>query len=80
VDVFNESDVLWAIATRFQADADMFVVPRVLGSMLDPSSSGGVNAKLGIDATVPKNWAEQRARISEEALSAARKLLREARN
>lgn len=75
VDVFNEAEVLWAISTRFQADTDMFVVPKVLGSMLDPTGSGGVNAKLGIDATAPKGWTEQRVTVSDEASAAARALI-----
>jgi UbiD family decarboxylase len=75
VDVFNEAEVLWAISTRFQADTDMFVVPKVLCNMLDPTSSGGVNAKLGIDATAPKGWTERRVAISDEASAAARALL-----
>ncbi|MCC6949709.1 MAG: UbiD family decarboxylase [Bradyrhizobiaceae bacterium] len=75
VDVFNEAEVLWAVATRFQADTDMFVVPKVLCNMLDPTSVNGTNAKLGIDATVPKGWQEQRATIDPEVLAQARTLI-----
>lgn len=54
IDVFDESDVLWAIATRMQADRDLVVIPGSLGAMLDPSADErGVTAKLGIDATRP---------------------------
>jgi len=54
IDVFDESDVLWAIATRMQADRDLVVIPGSLGAMLDPSADDrGVTAKLGIDATRP---------------------------
>ena len=54
VDVFDESDVLWAIATRVQADRDLVVISGSLGAMLDPSADDrGVTAKLGIDATRP---------------------------
>ena len=54
VDVFDESDVLWAIATRAQADRDLVVIGGSMGSMLDPSASEeGVTAKMGIDATKP---------------------------
>ena len=54
VDVFDESDVLWAIATRAQADRDLVVINGSMGSMLDPSASEqGITAKLGIDATKP---------------------------
>jgi len=54
VDVFDESDVLWAMATRVQADRDLVVIGGSLGAILDPSASEqGVTAKLGIDATKP---------------------------
>jgi len=54
IDVFDESDVMWAVATRMQADRDLVVVSGSLGAMLDPSADErGVSAKLGIDATRP---------------------------
>ena len=54
VDVFDESDVLWAVATRTQADRDLVVISGSLGALLDPSADErGVTAKLGIDATRP---------------------------
>ena len=54
IDVFDESDVMWAVATRMQADRDLVVIPGSLGAMLDPSADErGVTAKLGIDATRP---------------------------
>lgn len=54
VDVFDESDVLWAVATRVQADQDLLTISGSLGAILDPSASEeGLTAKLGIDATRP---------------------------
>jgi len=54
IDVFDESDVMWAVATRMQADRDLVVIAGSLGAMLDPSADDrGVTAKLGIDATRP---------------------------
>jgi UbiD family decarboxylase len=54
IDVFDESEVMWAVATRMQADRDLVVVSGSLGAMLDPSADDrGVTAKLGIDATRP---------------------------
>jgi 2,5-furandicarboxylate decarboxylase 1 len=54
IDVFDEADVLWAMATRAQADRDLVVIGGSLGAILDPSASPeGVTAKLGIDATRP---------------------------
>ena len=54
IDVFDESDVLWAVATRMQADRDLVTISGSLGALLDPSADErGVTAKLGIDATRP---------------------------
>jgi 2,5-furandicarboxylate decarboxylase 1 len=54
IDVFDEADIMWAVATRMQADRDLVVISGSLGAMLDPSADErGVTAKLGIDATRP---------------------------
>src|SRR5262245_34810804 len=53
VDIHNPDEVEWAVATRFQADRDLVVVPESQGSKLDPSTRGGVGAKMGLDATKP---------------------------
>jgi 2,5-furandicarboxylate decarboxylase 1 len=54
IDVFDEERVLWAVANRFQADRGLVVIPNAQGSELDPSAAtGGVNAKMGLDATKP---------------------------
>jgi 2,5-furandicarboxylate decarboxylase 1 len=60
VDVRNEHEVLWAVATRFQADVGLTMVPNATGATLDPtaygedrSSQGTMTTKLIIDATKP---------------------------
>lgn len=53
VDIHNPTEVEWAVATRFQADRDLVIVPESQGSKLDPSNRDGVGAKMGIDATKP---------------------------
>jgi 2,5-furandicarboxylate decarboxylase 1 len=53
VDIHNPAEVEWAVATRFQADRDLVVVPESQGSKLDPSTRNGVGAKMGLDATRP---------------------------
>jgi 2,5-furandicarboxylate decarboxylase 1 len=54
IDVFDDERVLWAVANRFQADRGLVVIANAQGSELDPSAApGGVNAKMGIDATKP---------------------------
>jgi UbiD family decarboxylase len=52
ININNLQQVMWAIATRFQASRDLFIIPRVRGSSLDPSAEQvGVTDKMGIDAT-----------------------------
>ena len=53
VDIHNPAEVEWAVATRFQADRDLVIVPESQGSKLDPSTRNGVGAKMGMDATKP---------------------------
>ena len=75
VDVFNEEEVLWAMATRFQADTDMFMVPKVFCNRLDPSSVDGMSAKLALDATAPLAAKEQRTSLPAVAEQWAREFL-----
>ena len=60
VDIHNPAEVEWAVATRFQADRDLVVVPESQGSKLDPSTRDGVGAKMGLDATKPLNADEMK--------------------
>ena len=68
VDVHDPLQVEWAVATRFQADRDLVVIAGAQGSVLDPSTTvgmempdgapppahmQGISAKMGIDATRP---------------------------
>jgi 2,5-furandicarboxylate decarboxylase 1 len=75
VNVFNEEEVLWAMATRFQADTDMFMVPDVFCNRLDPSSRDGMSAKLALDATAPLNSDAERAIVPSEAAAWAKLFL-----
>jgi 2,5-furandicarboxylate decarboxylase 1 len=58
VDIHNSDEVEWAVATRFQADRDLVIVPESQGSKLDPSTRNGVGAKMGLDATKPLSAGE----------------------
>ena len=66
IDVYNALDVEWAIATRVQADRDLFVVPGARAKPLDPSlpvtPAGMVptGAKVGIDATISEGIPRER--------------------
>jgi len=55
IDVYNPDEVEWAIATRFQANEDLVIIPNARGSTLDPSADQetGQTTKLGMDATRP---------------------------
>ncbi|MDI7260589.1 MAG: UbiD family decarboxylase [Thermodesulfobacteriota bacterium] len=55
VDPEDDQEVEWAIATRFQGDRDLILIPNLRGQPIDPSSKEGfLTTKLGIDATRPK--------------------------
>jgi UbiD family decarboxylase len=52
VDVFDDRQVNWALATRCQPDRDITIVTSARGSDLDPSTrEDGYTAKWGVDAT-----------------------------
>jgi 2,5-furandicarboxylate decarboxylase 1 len=59
IDIFDPTDVEWAIATRVQGDKDVIVIPGARAKPLDPSLPQGfgvvpTGAKVGIDATIPE--------------------------
>jgi 2,5-furandicarboxylate decarboxylase 1 len=69
IDVFDEEQVLWAISNRFQADRGLVVIPNAQGSELDPSAGpGGVNAKMGLDATKPLSGFPPELKVPEEIM------------
>jgi 2,5-furandicarboxylate decarboxylase 1 len=53
IDIFDDREALFAIATRTQWDADVMIFPGVRGVPLDPSITGRVTTKAGIDCTKP---------------------------
>jgi 2,5-furandicarboxylate decarboxylase 1 len=64
VDVYSDTEVFHAIATRVRADRDIFMVPYAKGSPLDPASYDPANGshlvtKTGIDATRKDNYPEE---------------------
>src|SRR5262249_57909845 len=59
IDVFDPTEVEWAIATRVQGDKDVMVVGNARAKPLDPSLPQGygvvpTGAKVGVDATIPE--------------------------
>ena len=58
VDIFNDRQVNWAIATRCQPDRDIAIITNTRGSDLDPSNKeDGHTAKWGVDATAKPSLA-----------------------
>jgi 2,5-furandicarboxylate decarboxylase 1 len=72
VDVFDDEMVGWAVATRFQADRDLLVVPETRGGGLDPSAEGGPTSKLALDATVAPDKGHQHALMRSDIADSAR--------
>lgn len=67
VDVYNEREVLWAMANRFQGDRDIIVIPNCQGSEIDPSAKkGGITTKTAIDATQKGKELPKRLRVPQE--------------
>ena len=85
VDIFDLSDVMWAVATRTRADRDLVFIPGAMGAILDPTSDPETHTltKIGIDATKPlgRDFAErltiddgQRARVRDILVKAGVRL------
>jgi len=57
IDIYNPLQVEWAMATRFQADKDLYTFPGEKGSSLDPSGDPETRktCKAGFDYTMPMN-------------------------
>lgn len=71
VDPFNEREVMWAVATRVQADTDVNIIKNARGGSLDPSAvQHAVGAKMIIDATRPVSRSySERISIPEEVMN-----------
>ncbi|MPY69658.1 MAG: UbiD family decarboxylase [Alphaproteobacteria bacterium] len=78
VDIFNLSDVMWAVSTRTRADRDITLIHGAMGAILDPTSDSETHTltKVGIDATKPtgRDFAE-RLIISDEQRARVRDIL-----
>ena len=58
INIYDQNEVEWAIATRFQADKDAVILQNQRGSSLDPSGDltegkKATTSKMGLDATIP---------------------------
>ena len=81
IDVFNLSDVMWAVITRTHADRDITFIHGAMGAILDPTSDpeNHTVTKVGIDATKPggRDFAE-RLTITDEQRARVRGILERA--
>ncbi len=75
VNVYREQEVLWAVATRMQADRDLSVIPNAMGAILDPSTRDGTTAKVIIDATRPIGGYPRRHTLPQESLERAAQMI-----
>ncbi|AFK22411.1 UbiD family decarboxylase [Pyrococcus sp. ST04] len=64
VNIYDDREVEWAVATRFQPDRDLVVITNARGSSLDPSGKDGLTAKWGIDATKPLSRKEEFEKVN----------------
>ncbi|HLI11584.1 MAG TPA: UbiD family decarboxylase [Alphaproteobacteria bacterium] len=76
VDIHNDSEVLWAMATRMQADDDIDIMRNGMGAILDPSNHDGLTAKMIVDATRPGRDFPDRHTLPAESVAKARVLLK----
>ena len=74
VNIYNEEEVMWAVATRVQADQDVDIIKNVKGNTLDPSQTDNImGAKMIIDATRPAQRPfEARVEVPKKALDSTR--------
>ena len=75
VDIHDDGDVLWALATRMQADHDIDVIRNAMGAILDPSNKNGLTAKMVVDATRPPGAFPARHTLPQDALRRATETL-----
>lgn len=88
IDPFDQSEVEWALTTRFQPDEDVIIKSNIEGWGIDPSARNSkYTSKMGMDATkplgqqekfekidVPRPAADKMKSLIDKALSASRKL------
>jgi 4-hydroxy-3-polyprenylbenzoate decarboxylase len=77
IDLTDDSQVMWALATHFQPHKDVLVIEGLPGNALDPSASPtGTTSRMGLDATRAPGFDSVRAKVSDAALARAAQLLR----
>lgn len=81
VDPEDDQEVEWALATRFQADRDLIVIPELRGQPIDPSSrwtgEGFLTTKMGLDATRPRKEGFEKVGVPEDVMRRLSPLLKD---
>ncbi len=84
IDIFNESQLLWALATRVQWSRDAIITDGLSTSTMDPSLPAGqrTGSKAGVDATLPAGRGDgspppvpPRSEVTEDSMIAARDII-----
>ena len=76
IDPTDSNEVMWALATRTQADKDINVLSGMMCNQLDPSSQNGIGAKMLVDATQPLDSTAKRIYVPAESEASAERLLK----
>ena len=77
IDLTDDSQVMWALATHFQPHKDVLIIEGLPGNALDPSASAvGTTSRMGLDATRGPGFEGVRAKVSDAAMARAREILR----
>jgi 3-polyprenyl-4-hydroxybenzoate decarboxylase len=74
IDIYNLTDVMWAVATRCDPKNDMAAVDGTMTSWLDPSS-GGLSGKVFFDATKKEGFRGRLPTYPDESMNRARQLI-----
>ena len=76
IDLTDDSQVMWALATHFQPHKDVLIIEGLPGNALDPSASAvGTTSRMGLDATRGPNFEGLRAKVSDAARARAEQIL-----
>ena len=77
IDPEDDQEVEWALATRFQGDRDLIVLPDLRGQPIDPSSREGfLTAKIGMNATRPQKGGFEKVDVPKEVKSRLASMLK----
>ncbi len=67
INIQDDQELEWAMATRFQADRDLIILANLRGQPIDPSSGDGfLTSKMGLDATKPRPGGFEKVDFPEE--------------